>query len=145
MLEDLGVAPWTILVVVWIALGGTALGILVKFWPTITKFVASVNSFSSLPTFIEEQTVRAERQNDRIEGAVDDLNDRWERIRHQVENDHNTNLRDELTELLETVTKLAAWTERHEEFSDGYRDRIKSLEHETRQLRRELAETKEPK
>ena len=144
MLEELGVAPWTILTIGWIALGVTALGVLIKFWPTITKFVTAVNSFSSLPEFMETQNKRSDEHSARLEGAIDDLNDRWERIRHQVENDHDTNLRDELTELLESVAKLAAWTERHEAFSDGYRDRIKSLEQQTKLLRQDLSTKEHP-
>lgn len=88
-----------------------------KAWPGLSRFVVTMNALGDLPELVE-------------------------RIRHQVENDHDTNLREEVTELLElgtdTASKLAtitdqiqtltAWQRKHEEKSDAAVARIAALE-----------------
>ena len=104
-------------IIIW---GGAlvALGVGVyKAWPVLRRFVQTVDALADLPEFME-------------------------RIRHQVENDHDSNLRDEVTEILELandtaakvatvtdqMTDLAAWQVNHEEKSDAAVARIHALE-----------------
>ncbi|MFK4729642.1 hypothetical protein ROT00_08155 [Agromyces mediolanus] len=67
-----------------------ALGIrvLVRLWPWLRRVVALVEALDTLPGFIE-----------RTDASV-------HRLRRQVENDHDTNLRDELSEALGTGRRL---------------------------------------
>lgn len=59
----------------------------VKLWPALSRFVRVVNALTALPAFID-------RTDDTIE-----------RLRAQVENDHDENLRDELTALAVTAKR----------------------------------------
>lgn len=56
---------------------------LYKAWPVVRRFVRTVDALGDLPDFME-------------------------RIRHQVENDHDTNLRDEVTQILDLANDTAA-------------------------------------
>jgi len=79
----------TLTAVVWIAFF-ILLGVgIYRAWPVLSKFVATVNALGDLPAFMK-------RTDDAIEI-----------LRHQVENDHETNLRDDVTELIEKVDALA--------------------------------------
>lgn len=125
------ISAWSILVGVWVVIGVVVIVALVKAWPIISGAVSAINAIAGLPGFIDTTTESLASAQARLS----DFDDKWERIRRQVENDHQTNLRDELTELLdqlrearEEIARLATWTERHETLSDGYRERIKTLE-----------------
>lgn len=97
-------------IIIW---GGAliALGVgIYKAWPVLRRFVQTVDALGDLPEFME-------------------------RIRHQVENDHDTNLRDEVTQVLESldsvstqIAELGDWQKKHEEKSDAAMSRIHALE-----------------
>lgn len=74
--------------VFWIAAICALIVALVKLWPVLSNLVHIVNAVTGLPQFIS-------RTDESIE-----------RLRHQVENDHDTNLRDELTQALEATERL---------------------------------------
>jgi len=85
-----------------------------KAWPVLRRFVKTVDALGDLPDFME-------------------------RIRHQVENDHDTNLRDEVTQLLDQldvlvgqVAGLADWQKKHEEKSDALVGRVDRMERGSR-------------
>ena len=62
--------------------------LLVRFWPWLKKVIALTEALGALPSFIE-----------RTDASIHSL-------RRQIENDHDTNLRDELTEALDTTKRL---------------------------------------
>lgn len=83
-----------------------------KAWPVIRRFVETIDALQSLPELTE-------------------------RIRDQVENDHSTNLREEVTQILdETVAMssqirdLTEWQKNHEEKTAATLARIARLEGE---------------
>lgn len=83
---------------------------LYKAWPVVRRFVRTVDALGDLPDFME-------------------------RIRHQVENDHDTNLRDEVTQILdlandtaEKVAEVTDWQRAHEQKSDATLGRISAIE-----------------
>lgn len=109
------VADWladvTVLqVLFWLIALGVVIGFIWKAWPVLRRIMQLVDVLASLPELVE-------------------------RIRHQVENDHDTNLRDEVTQLLELVADLATkfaqlfdWQKKHEKRSDALVARIVALE-----------------
>lgn len=104
-------ADMTVLQVLgWLAAVGVVVAFAVKAWPWLKGFVRLVEALSDLPEFME-------------------------RIRHQVENDHDTNLRDEVTQILDSVDDLSGqmaqivdWKQLHEKKSDATILRIQALE-----------------
>lgn len=120
----LEVEPWTVATVIWVIIGVAVIAALVKTWPLITGFVEAVNAVKELPEFMEKANSESKAQNEQLEK----LNDLVQRIRHQTENDHKTNLREEITEALEGVNKLVAWTGRHELISDKFRADVQELQ-----------------
>ena len=88
-----------------------------KAWPVIRKAVKLTDALGELPEFME-------------------------RIRHQVENDHDENLRDELTatketsaqtaesvaRILTTIEALSEWQKKHEVKSDAIASRVGHIE-----------------
>lgn len=104
-------ADMTVLQVLgWLAAVGVVVAFAVKAWPWLKGFV-------------------------RLVDALKDLPDMMERIRHQVENDHDTNLRDEVTQILDSVDDLSGqmaqivdWKQLHEQKSDATILRIHALE-----------------
>jgi hypothetical protein len=108
----------------WIALAVGVLVGLYKAWPWVKRAVKLVDALTALPAFMET-----------VEGKVHELSDFMERVRHQVENDHDTNLRDEVTQILELsdatstqVAELSDWQKNHELKSDDAYRRITALE-----------------
>ncbi len=97
-------------IIIW---GGVAIAAAVgiyKAWPVIRRFVRTIDALGDLPDFME-------------------------RIRHQVENDHDTNLRDEISQVLDSlndmtgqIARLADWQKKHEGKSDAALARIHALE-----------------
>lgn len=89
----------------------------VKAWPLLKQLVAVVEALIGLPAFMV-------------------------RTRDQLENDHKTNLRHELTEVLETVTEMSRtvtdvqttlaaqgdWQKKHESKSDAIVHRIDGID-----------------
>ncbi|WP_336647513.1 hypothetical protein [Microbacterium sp. MMO-10] len=97
-------------ILLWILAVAAVLGFVWKAWPIIRRAVKLIDALGELPEYME-------------------------RIRHQVENDHDTNLRDEVTQLLELVTDIARkvaqvfdWQKKHERRSDALVARIVALE-----------------
>lgn len=76
---------WVVFIVAVIWLG---IRMLIKIWKPLKRFVVTINALSILPTFVPETKAMLER------------------LRSQVENDHRTNLREELTEALEATRDL---------------------------------------
>ncbi|WP_292698154.1 hypothetical protein [Microbacterium sp. 69-10] len=81
-----------------------------KNWKNLKRLFALVDALIGLPEFME-------------------------RIRHQVENDHDTNLRDEVTQILDLandtaskVAELADRQERHERKSVATLQRLGAIE-----------------
>lgn len=74
--------------VFWIIAICALIGAIVKLWPTLNTFIKIVNATAGLPAFIE-----------RTDGSIENL-------RHQVENDHTSNLRDDVTAALEGVDRV---------------------------------------
>lgn len=64
--------------------------LLMRFWPWLRKVMALTEALSKLPAFMA-------RTDDSIEV-----------LRHQVQNDHDTNLRDDVTDIQETLKQLVA-------------------------------------
>lgn len=84
----------------------------VKAWPQLKKLIAVVDALIGLPDFMA-------------------------RARDQLENDHDTNLRHELTEVLDLtkdmsvqIGELTEWQKKHELKSDAAYVRITKLEGE---------------
>ena len=123
-LGGLEVQPWTVLTIIWIAIAVAVVIALVKAWPLITGFVEAVNAIKDLPDFMATAKAESQTQNDQIA----EITDLVKRIRHQTENDHDTNLRDEITEALEGIHRLEAWTGRHEVISDKHRAQLAELQ-----------------
>lgn len=110
--------------VLWVIVGVGAVVGLYKAWPWVRRVVRLVDALGDLAEFMV--TVNAK---------VHVLIEFMERVRHQVENDHDTNLRDEVTQLLDMTSdmsgQLAAvvdWQEKHEVKSDAAYARITALE-----------------
>ena len=89
-------------VIFWVIATLAILTILRKIWPALSEVVQIVDAVTGLPTHIKK---------------TDEM---MERLRHQVENDHNTNLREELTEALELsrstdkkADQMLAWQQLH--------------------------------
>lgn len=80
--------------VFWVIAIVGLVGAIVKLYPALSRTVAVVNSVAGLPEFIE-----------RTDKSI-------EALRHQIENDHQTNMRDELTEVLETSRETAGKVEK---------------------------------
>lgn len=98
-LQDVSAAS----LVLWIIAIILVLGAVYRAWPWIRKAVRTVDALGDLPDFME-------------------------RIKHQVENDHSTNLRDEITEILTKIDSLSTWQQKHQDKSDAIVVRIESLE-----------------
>lgn len=107
-----GISAWAGLMWVVFIVGTLALVArwLIKAWPTFKLVIAVGEAIVQLPAFME-------------------------RIRHQVENDHDTNLRDEVTQVLDAINDIAGqmavladWQKKHEEKSDAALGRIHDLE-----------------
>lgn len=97
-------------VVLWIAGIAAIITALVKAWPVVKRGVQLIDTLGDLP-----ETLTA--------------------IRSQVENSHDTNLRDELdgirddlSSLHDTAKALAAWQAKHEAKSDAALHCIDALE-----------------
>lgn len=72
-----------------------------KAFPFVAKFVALVN------TLVGDETnpgigVRMEQQTKKLDGQAEIL----ERVRHQVENDHQSNMRDDQDKIMASVEEL---------------------------------------
>lgn len=94
----------------WVLAGIAFCAFIYKAWPWVKRFVRLVDALAELPDYMEK-------------------------IRHQVENDHDTNLRDELTQVLENtermsqqIDSLTLWQRKHEVKSDLNVARIDALE-----------------
>ena len=87
-----------------------------KFFPFVAKFVALVNTLvgtdemPGLKKWQEAQTVKLDEQ------AVV-----LERVRHQVENDHTTNMREEQDKMIATQDKLVASVE---QLTNDFKDHV---------------------
>lgn len=97
-------------ILAWVLAGIAVLTFAYKAWPWVRRTVRTVDALSDLPDFME-------------------------RIRHQVENDHSTNLRDEVTQILDLATdtatqvaELSDWQKKHELKSDAVVARVAALE-----------------
>lgn len=121
-----GVSAWAALL--WVGGAAAALGLIVRgivrSWRKLKLAVALVDALQALPEFMETITEK-----------VNELSEFMERVRHQVENDHDTNLRDEVTQILEMseatatqVAELSDWQRNHELKSDSAYARISALE-----------------
>lgn len=66
-----------------------------RAWPIIKQFVLTVNAITGLPEFMQ-------RTDERFTALGNDLG----RVRKQVENDHKTNFRDDLTDAQETAKRV---------------------------------------
>jgi hypothetical protein len=82
-----------------------------KVWPGFRKFIAAlfkfvtiVDSVAGLPAFIDRTDAGMAAQTK----ALDDHGAIIQILRHQVQNDHGTNLRDDLTESLENQIAMKA-------------------------------------
>lgn len=95
---------------IWIAAAVAVVILIRKSWPTVSKFVRTIDVILELA----ERLARIERQ-------LGDQDELLERVRAQVENDHDTNMREELTEALE-------WQQKHEKKSDAVIARVAALE-----------------
>lgn len=95
---------------IWIAATVGIVILIRKSWPTVSKFVRTIDVILELA----ERLARIERQ-------LGDQDELLERVRAQVENDHDTNMREELTEALE-------WQQKHEKKSDAVIARVAALE-----------------
>ncbi|MFF2388946.1 hypothetical protein [Agromyces sp. NPDC058104] len=101
-------ATSTYTALIWIAaLIGLAVFIR-KAWPVISKFVKTIDVVLELPDHLKRIEDRLGDQDETMESQGEVL----ERVRAQVENDHSTNLREEVTEALE-------WQEKHQRKSDA--------------------------
>lgn len=96
--------------IIWTAFAVGMAYAVYKAWPVIRRFVRTVDALGDLPDFME-------------------------RIRHQVENDHDTNLRDEVTQILDlandtagVVAEVMDWQQKHERKSDATLRRIADIE-----------------
>ena len=128
--DGLEIQPMAILTGIWLVILIAIVTFLVKFWPLIKGFVTAVENLKELPAFmkrtddyIEESIESQKRQDDELHA----LSDLTQRIRHQVENDHDTNLRDDVTDALVRIDQITAWTGRHEILSDEHRDQVAKL------------------
>lgn len=97
-------------ILAWVLAGIAVLTFAYKAWPWVRRTVRTVDALSDLPDFME-------------------------RIRHQVENDHSTNLRDEVTQILDlandtagVVAEVMDWQQKHERKSDATLRRIADIE-----------------
>lgn len=114
-------------VLIWIAALIALLLALRKAWPAIRHFVDTVDALGDLPKFMQ---------------TVAHLGTTLERVRHQVENDHDENFRDEVTNMRKEVSEildvtntmtsriaeLADWQTKHERKSDATVARVAALE-----------------
>lgn len=112
-----GVSAWSGLL--WVLFIGGGLALIVqwvrKVWPTLKRAIALVDALGDLPDFM---ATIADKVHE-LTSKVHELSAFMERVRHQVENDHDTNLRDEVTEILElandTAAKVADLSDRQEQ------------------------------
>jgi hypothetical protein len=86
----------------WIVAIFILLAVIIKIWPALRNGVNIIDAVAGLPAYIKSSTTTMEK------------------LRHQVENDHDTNLREELTEALELsknsdekLDKVLAWQSEH--------------------------------
>ena len=87
----------------WLVAIAGAITVAVKAYPVLRKAVKLTDALGELPEFME-------------------------RIRHQVENDHKENLRDEITQILTTIEALSEWQKKHEIKSDAVVSRVGHIE-----------------
>ena len=89
-------------IVFWVIATIIILAVLRKIWPALSQAVQIVDAVTGLPDFIEK------------------TDKTMETLRQQVENDHKTNLREELTEALELsrstdlkADRMLSWQQLH--------------------------------
>lgn len=103
--------------VFWFVAIGALIAVIVKLWPALSQFVSIMNAVTGLPKFIE-------RTDDSIH-----------KLRRQIENDHDSNLRDELTEALDTTKRLEDTAQRLEEGVAGLYVKVGELAASDEELR----------
>jgi uncharacterized membrane protein YcjF (UPF0283 family) len=87
--------------------------LLVRFWPWLRKVMDFTSALSQLATFIV-----------RTDQTLADQNVMIERLRKQVENDHDENLRDELTSALQLAKETKEIVETHTEQLGGITEKL---------------------
>jgi hypothetical protein len=83
-------------VVIWVAILCAAVWLVRKIWPGLRAAMKLTDMLAQLPTFMEQTRSTLVEQDAMLE-----------RLRKQVENGHSTNLRDELTETVESARELS--------------------------------------
>lgn len=128
--EGLEIQPMMILTAIWVVIFIAILGFLVKFWPVIKGFVTAIENLKGLPEFMERTDsfiAESKSSQTRQDNELQRLGNLIDRIRDQVENHHDTNLRDDVTSALKAIEAMNAWTGRHEILSDAHRKQVQVL------------------
>ena len=82
--------------ILWIVIGVGVLLFIKRGWPWLKAFATSLMQFVQIVDSVKDLPEFIKRTDESIEV-----------LRHQVQNDHDTNLRDELTTVLDTIGPMS--------------------------------------